>query len=553
MAGEPPLRRADMDVVPSQARVQIVETPQPVARAQSLTAAWWRALVALGVLLAIVFYTYRETVAGMVEIWSRSATFAHAFAVLPITLWLIWRKRAEVAAHPPRTAPWMLALLPLVGAMWLLGDLARVNAATQFTFVSFLIVLVVLLIGWRAARPIGFALGFLFFGVPFGEFLIPQFMLWTADFTALALRITGVPVYREGLQLLIPTGTWSIVEACSGIRYLIASLMVGTLYAYLCFRSLKLRLLFVGVALLMPIVANWVRAYLIVMLGHVSSNQLAVGADHLIYGWLFFGVVILLMLFIGNLLSDLEPLAPEAGEATMPQAPTSRAGLTTTAVLAALLVVTPAFTSQALPGSAPLGEFAPPLLNAGGDWRADGAAEAQWRPDFTAPMQWDVVYANPKGEQVGVFLGYFPRQDAHRKLVSNANELVSSDNPTWWAVDTALATTGLQAGLPPEVLQVFLRGSKRPTSVSAPRLVAWRLYRVNDRWIARDDLAKLHQLWQRLRGRGDDGAILVIHGTSVELLQAFMRDNLRLLQSHLDRLREPAASRASSEFKGGTS
>jgi len=38
-----------------------------------------------------------------------------------------------------------------------------------------------------------------------------------------------------------------------------------------------------------PIIANWLRAYMIVMIGHLSGNKLAVGVDHLIYGWLFFG------------------------------------------------------------------------------------------------------------------------------------------------------------------------------------------------------------------------------------------------------------------------
>ena len=65
------------------------------------------------------------------------------------------------------------------------------------------------------------------FAVPVGEFLLPVFMEWTADFTVLALRLSGIPVYREGLQFVIPSGNWSVVEACSGIRYLIASLMVG--------------------------------------------------------------------------------------------------------------------------------------------------------------------------------------------------------------------------------------------------------------------------------------------------------------------------------------
>ena len=55
----------------------------------------------------------------------------------------------------------------------------------------------------------------------------------------------------------------------------------------------------VGVAIVVPVVANWLRAYMIVMLGHLSNNTIAVGVDHLVYGWVFFGIVIMLMFWIG--------------------------------------------------------------------------------------------------------------------------------------------------------------------------------------------------------------------------------------------------------------
>ena len=94
----------------------------------------------------------------------------------------------------------------------------------------------------HAIPTIAFPLAFLFFAIPFGGFMLPWLMEMTADFTVSALRLSGVPVYREGMSFLIPSGAWSVVEACSGLRYLIASFMVGTLYAYLTYRSPRRRL-----------------------------------------------------------------------------------------------------------------------------------------------------------------------------------------------------------------------------------------------------------------------------------------------------------------------
>ena len=82
-----------------------------------------------------------------------------------------------------------------------------------------------------------FPLAFMLFAVPVGEFLVPPMMEFTADFTVAAIRLTGIPVFREGLFFTLPTGAWSVVEACSGVRYIIASLTLGCLYAYLSYVS----------------------------------------------------------------------------------------------------------------------------------------------------------------------------------------------------------------------------------------------------------------------------------------------------------------------------
>ncbi|MBS0404567.1 MAG: exosortase A, partial [Proteobacteria bacterium] len=253
----------------------------------SVLAPWRRSLAAFVVLLLVILAAYWHTARGMVALWMSSETYAHGFVVPLITLWLVWRQRAVLASMAPR--PGRLAWLLMAGAaaLWLAGDLVAVNPVTQLAFVALMVLAVPAVLGWQVARALAFPLAFLFFAVPIGDFLLPRMMEWTADFTVMALRASGIPVYREGLQFIIPSGSWSVVEACSGIRYLIASVTAGCLFAYLSYDGMRKRLVFIGVAILVPLVANWVRAYLIVLLGHVSGNTIATGVDHLIYGWLF--------------------------------------------------------------------------------------------------------------------------------------------------------------------------------------------------------------------------------------------------------------------------
>ena len=179
----------------------------------------WQQLAPGLLLIAAVLLLFRETATAMVDIWTRSDTFAHAFLVPPIVIWMIWRRRDRLAQIP--RAPMPVLLLPIAGAclLWLLGELASVNAATQLSLVVLIVLTVPAVFGWAVARELTFPLLFLFFSVPVGEFMVPLMMEWTADFTVKALQVTGIPVYREGLQFVIPTGNWSVVEACSGVRY----------------------------------------------------------------------------------------------------------------------------------------------------------------------------------------------------------------------------------------------------------------------------------------------------------------------------------------------
>ena len=491
-----------------------------ITAARPVVAVHWRTpLLALAALWLAMVVLYGHTALGMASIWSRSDTYAHGFVVPVISLWLIWRIRDNLAALVPR--PSSLAWVLMLGAagLWLAGDLVAVNVVTQFALVLLLVLAVPAVLGWPVAKAMAFPLDFLFFAVPMGDFMLPQLMEWTADFTVVALRWSGIPVYREGLQFVIPSGSWSVVEACSGIRYLIASLTVGCLFAYLSYRSLTKRWLFVGVAILVPLLANWLRAYMIVMIGHLSGNELATGVDHLVYGWVFFGVVIMIMLLIGARWADAPqpptaPVAPAAGLAhSAGQRPMPARGMGSgmAALVALVVVALPHGVKQVLA----LGTRTDPVQlavpAARAPWQAVAQPPAQWAPAFKhAVATAHTGFTGPQGQAVGVHLSYYRQQDYESKLVSSENVWVNSNDPHWARVSGASATASL-AGQPLTVAAATLRQGGQGFSSHAVRLQAWRFYWVNGRFTASDVNAKLHGALSRVMGQGDDGAIVVLY------------------------------------------
>ncbi|MEN9398407.1 MAG: hypothetical protein RLZ81_2937 [Pseudomonadota bacterium] len=519
------------------------QAPATPDRAQ----AWRRALPRVLIALVAILLLYRDTALAMVTIWYRSETFTHAFVVPPIVGWLIWRKRAQLAALTPHSAPWVL--WPMAGAafVWLLGDLAAVNALTQLALVTLLVLTVPALLGLAVARRMLFALLFLYFAVPLGEFMMPQMMEWTADFTVLALRLSGIPVFREGLQFVIPSGNWSVVEACSGIRYLIASVTVGTLYAYLNYQSMRRRLTFVLVSILVPLVANWLRAYIIVMLGHLSGNKIAAGADHLIYGWVFFGVVIMLMFMIGARWSESEP---QPGSA--PVAPTLALPAATVADRSLLLAVTMLAVAAAPHGALWMLDHARSVQPAalatpatlGRDWRLSTPSVADFEPAFNNPSATiRGSYRNDKGQAVGLYVAYYRNQDYQRKLISSDNVLVRSKDASWSQVASGSRDLALDARQL-AVRTSELRGASLSSAVSGERLLAWQIYWINGTITASDYVAKAYSAWFRLTGRGDDSAVIIVYtpkdgGEGAQaLLQSFLSDNLAAIDAVLTQARQ---------------
>jgi exosortase A len=154
--------------------------------------------------------------------------------------------------------------------------------------------------GTVVARAMLMPLAFLMFAVPIGEGLIPKLQDFSAWFAVKMLDLSSVPVLLEGRFITVPSGRWEVAEACSGIRYLTSSVAIGFLYAGLVYRSWVRRIGFLLASTAVPILANGLRVYGIVLLAYLSGNRIAAGVDHLLYGWLFFTIVMFLLLSVGS-------------------------------------------------------------------------------------------------------------------------------------------------------------------------------------------------------------------------------------------------------------
>ena len=250
------------------------------------------------------FYTYYQGLITAINIWATSEIFNHCFLVIPIAFFLIYQKRTLLFQQSFVANYWLI--LPLMGALVLytFGYVGTIRLFMHIATFASLPLLIWFVIGNQAAKVIVFPLYFMLFSIPFGEPLIPYLQEITTDLAVPLLEMTGIPVYRNGLYLDIPEGRFLVAEACSGISFLITSIVFGNLYAYVSFSTLPKRLLFIAISIILPIIANAIRVYGIVLIAHLTDMEYAVGADHLIYGGVFFAIILFLLIMIGERLRD---------------------------------------------------------------------------------------------------------------------------------------------------------------------------------------------------------------------------------------------------------
>ncbi|QIB64723.1 exosortase A [Kineobactrum salinum] len=484
----------------------------------------------LAVIVAVysvaVIALYHETAASMLRTWQVSETFAHGFLIVPLSLWLVWRLRRQLPVASARPQPWALVFTFGGNLAWLLAYLVDVLVLQQLALVGIIITGIWAILGTALTLRLAFPLGFLFLAVPMGEGLILPMMELTADTTEWLVRASGVPVYREGMYLSLPSGDWSIVEACSGVRYLIASFTLGLLYAHLTYRSHWRQAAFVLASIVVPIVANSLRAYFIVMLGHISDMRIATGVDHLIYGWVFFGIVMLLLFWVGGFWQESGHAEDQSTASGAAIRGTARTGSAFLPVLVLAMVVAGLGPLASLwlergedDQQIPVALSAPPVAPA---WRETEAPRWDWAPDQRgADRELSVYYQ--AAAPVGLFLHQYLQQRPGVELVQGVQSWRSASG-AWKVKSRRSFATDFEAVR--EVDEVVLTSGR-------DQLLVWAWYRIDDHHTHNPYYAKLLEAKQQLlQGEREGSRLFLATAAGDDLAPA--RDLLRqFLEAHL--------------------
>ena len=267
------------------------------------------------------------------------------------------------------------------------------------------------LLGPNVTRGLLFPLFYMFFLVPIGEEAVPALQTLTAKMCMVLLGWTGIPAHIDGIFITTPTGYFRVAEACSGVKFLIAMVAYGVLVANLCFKSWGRRAAFLAVCVIVPILANGLRAFGTIYIAHHQGIEFAASFDHVFYGWIFFGIVIALVMAAGWPFFDKRADAPAFDPATL-QSPVSRTISLNRAFAASLLIaaVPLGWSSYVAAKASPVP--ARIMLPDVAGWQVVPYAPlANWTPRFDGASHYLFGrYRNAAGQEADLFVVLYDRQ-----------------------------------------------------------------------------------------------------------------------------------------------
>jgi exosortase A len=455
----------------------------------------------LALLWVVLFVALYRDALHLVDLWWNSSTFTHCLLLVPVIGWLVWLRRHELAKLTPRA--WWPGLLWMTGGsfVWLVGDAASVAMLRQIGLILLLQGTVPTLLGPQVTRGLIFPLGYAFFLVPFGEELVPPMQMLTADLAMLMLRLVGIPAHIEGIFITTPYGYFAVAEACSGVKFLVAMAALAVLAAHLCFTSWTRRAVFLGFALIVPVLANGVRAFSTILIADYWGTDFAAGADHVIYGWVFFALVMALIGWSAHPWFDRDaedvPIDGTALAGFLPGRGQSVMLMTVAAVLLILLPLGLDRISEARAGALP--RFAVDTSPAG--WQVTTAAASDWRARFDGAdrMECRRYVPDAGGAPLDLCLAGFTRQGEGRELVAYGQGAVDPDSDWRWGQDLP----GIDGG---RVARIVAKGRARDTLT---------IYRIGSELTASPSRVKLLTLKARLTGGDERGYALVLSAEPV--------------------------------------
>lgn len=262
---------------------------------------WERAWLLAAIVAAAIMYV--PTFDYLWHRWRADAQYSLAFLVPFVSGYFVWKKWPEVRSLKRLPSNAGLALLIVAVLLHLTGVVLDISGPSGVSLIISLIGFCLYFHGAALVRTLAFPLAYTVFMIPIPGGVLDlvgfPLQLWASGSTAAILRLMGLEVTRNGVELWVAGAQYQVAEACSGMSSLVALVGVTAVFAYITRLPTVYKWVLFALALPVALASNVVRITTIALVGHQWGQEAALNIYH---DWsspiLFFAAV--LMLFVIN-------------------------------------------------------------------------------------------------------------------------------------------------------------------------------------------------------------------------------------------------------------
>ncbi len=251
-------------------------------------------------LMAVTVLSYWPTMVDLFKDWQRDDDYSAGQLVPLIALFLVWRERITLRKCLLRPCWWAIALLVLAQTARIFGLLFMYESAERYSLVLTIVGLVLMVAGWQVFRSVSWILLFLFLMVPLPgrvhNLISGPLQEIATTGSVFLLEAFGVRVSQQGnVVMLNEKIPMAVAEACSGLRMLIAFVIVAAFIAYMVNRSRRQKAVLLLSSIPVAVVCNILRLCVTAVLFLLVSAEVAEQFFHDFAGLAMMPIAVLLM------------------------------------------------------------------------------------------------------------------------------------------------------------------------------------------------------------------------------------------------------------------
>ncbi len=237
--------------------------------------------------------------------------YTHAYFILPISLWLIWRKREQIREAIRETRPAgrnlpSFTILVFGVLMLIFGWRQDYIFIQALSLIPFLFGLTGYLYGARLPKIILFPVLYLLLLVPPPLGILDSITLpmryGISAAADIILRLLEYPITRDGLLLTIGYHDIFMGQPCSGFRSLITMFSLVLVYVYVSKGSMPQKIFLTACIIPMALFGNLVRVITLCLITFYFGEEAGQGFFHNFSGIVIFIITILGLMGVESLL-----------------------------------------------------------------------------------------------------------------------------------------------------------------------------------------------------------------------------------------------------------